>query len=177
MTERRGSFLPPQAAGAAPPPLPPGVRSAPLRPPPRDNSECLPPLPQSNMPLPPPPSDFFPPPPCESFPPPPPEDFVDSVPPPRPFESNFPPEAIPRASPLRLLQSQPNPVQAVHLHHLLHLPLLLFQWTLEAIPHLQVVHHLKHPAVAKGVEEHYFPRYRQGWTQKVSIYITILIYS
>uniref|UniRef100_A0A8C1KRL2 WASP actin nucleation promoting factor a n=1 Tax=Cyprinus carpio TaxID=7962 RepID=A0A8C1KRL2_CYPCA len=91
MTERRGSFQPPQPAGAAPPPLRPGVRSTPLPPPPRDSSECLPPLPQSNMPLPPPPSDFFPPPPCESFPPP--EDFANSVPRPRPFESNFPPRS------------------------------------------------------------------------------------
>ncbi|XP_052418618.1 actin nucleation-promoting factor WAS [Carassius gibelio] len=91
MTERRGSFLPPEPAGPAPPPLRPGLRSAPLPPPPRDSSECLPPLPQSKMPLPPPPSDFFPPPPCDSFPPPPPEDV--SVPPPRPFESNYPPRS------------------------------------------------------------------------------------
>uniref|UniRef100_A0A672PC00 Wiskott-Aldrich syndrome protein-like n=1 Tax=Sinocyclocheilus grahami TaxID=75366 RepID=A0A672PC00_SINGR len=70
---------------AVPPPLPPGVRSAPLPPPLRDNSGYLPPPPQSDTPLPPPPSDFFP--------PPPPEDFVNSVPPPHPFESNFPPRS------------------------------------------------------------------------------------
>ncbi|XP_016136626.1 wiskott-Aldrich syndrome protein-like [Sinocyclocheilus grahami] len=85
MTERRGSFLPQQPAEAVPPPLPPGVRSAPLPPPLRDNSGYLPPPPQSDTPLPPPPSDFFP--------PPPPEDFVNSVPPPHPFESNFPPRS------------------------------------------------------------------------------------
>ncbi|KAK9970520.1 hypothetical protein ABG768_026458 [Culter alburnus] len=93
MSERRGSFLPPQPTEAAPPPLPPGMRSAPLPPPPRDNRGYLPPPPQSEMPLPPPPSDFFPPPPCESFPPPPSADFADSVPPPRNFTSSFPPQS------------------------------------------------------------------------------------
>ncbi|CAM4716516.1 unnamed protein product [Leuciscus chuanchicus] len=92
VSERRGSFLPPPPTEAAPPPLPPGTRNAPLPPHPRDN-RFLPPPPQSEMPLPPPPSDFFPCPPCESFPPPPPEDFADSVPPPHTLESKFPPRS------------------------------------------------------------------------------------
>ncbi|XP_056319548.1 actin nucleation-promoting factor WAS [Danio aesculapii] len=86
-SERRGNSLPPQPAQTRPPLLP-VARSSPLPPPQRDNSEFLPPPPESEMP--PPPSDFFPPPPCDSFLPPPPDDFINSVPPPRPSESNFP---------------------------------------------------------------------------------------